>query len=132
MNASNPLSRRRFLLATAAVGGGLALGFNLPQGKAWAAAAPNAGKRSYALAAYMRAEGLRGGVPDICLPVPRGPYAALYIEMKSRRGVASPAQQQWLQGLTALGNRAVLCYGCDAAWAEIMAYLALPQRAQVA
>lgn len=95
-------------------------------------ATPNAGKRSYALAAYMRAEGLRGGVPDICLPVPRGPYAALYIEMKSRRGVASPAQQQWLQGLTALGNRAVLCYGCDAAWAEIMAYLALPQRAQVA
>ncbi len=42
MKISNSVSRRKFLLSSAAVGGGLALGFTLPEGKAQAAAAPAA------------------------------------------------------------------------------------------
>ncbi len=42
MKMSNSVSRRQFLLASAAVGGGLALGFTLPEGKLQAATAPAA------------------------------------------------------------------------------------------
>ena len=86
-------------------------------------ATPNAGKRSYAAASYLRAEGLKRGVPDICLPVPRNGYGALYIELKARNGKPTPEQLEWLAGLTRSGNCALLCYGCDAAWQAITGYL---------
>ena len=40
---------------------------------------PNEGKRSRSTGARMKAEGLKPGVPDICLPVPVGQYHGLYI-----------------------------------------------------
>ena len=43
---------------------------------------PNGGKRNAAEAARFKAMGVKAGVPDLCLPVPRGGYAGLYIEMK--------------------------------------------------
>jgi len=41
MNAPISTSRRQFLFASAAISGGFALGMAMPQGKAWAAAAPD-------------------------------------------------------------------------------------------
>lgn len=41
---------------------------------------PNEGKRSRSAGARMKQEGLKPGVPDVCLPVPRGPYHGLYGE----------------------------------------------------
>lgn len=46
---------------------------------------PNGGPRSKATAARLKAAGVKAGMPDICLPVPRNGYGALYIELKSRR-----------------------------------------------
>lgn len=43
---------------------------------------PNEGKRSRATGRRMVAEGLKKGVPDICLPVARGGSHGLYIELK--------------------------------------------------
>lgn len=37
---------------------------------------PNEGKRSLKEGARMKAEGLKAGVPDLCLPVARGGYHA--------------------------------------------------------
>lgn len=74
----------------------------------WLYAIPNAGKRSYRAAAYYKAEGMRSGVPDVCLPVPRGTYGALYIEHKSDKGRIEDQQQQWLDGLQAAGNKVVV------------------------
>lgn len=85
---------------------------------------PNEGKRSAVTGARMREEGLRKGVPDICLPVARGPYHALYIEMKRTRGSrVSDEQRGWLNGLTRAGNRAVICKGWEAAKDELLNYL---------
>lgn len=47
---------------------------------------PNGGSRHKAEAARLRAEGVRSGVPDLCLPVPRGGCHGLYIELKRLRG----------------------------------------------
>lgn len=86
----------------------------------------NEGRRSYALGREMKAQGLRSGVPDICLPVPRGGYGALYIEMKRRKDSRlSDNQRGWINGLNRAGNRAVVCKGWEAARQEIETYLNL-------
>jgi hypothetical protein len=85
---------------------------------------PNEARRSYALGKEMKAQGLRSGVPDICLPVPRGGYGALYIEMKRRQDSRlSDNQRGWINGLNRAGNRAVVCKGWEEARNEIMKYL---------
>lgn len=87
---------------------------------------PNEARRSYALGKEMKAQGLRSGVPDICLPVPRGGYGALYIEMKRRKDSRlSDNQRGWINGLNRAGNRAVVCKGWEQAKQEIETYLNL-------
>lgn len=85
---------------------------------------PNEGKRSTITGARLKAGGLRSGVPDICLPVARGPYHALYIELKrTRASRVSEDQRAWLAKLTRAGNKAIVCRGWDAARAAIIEYL---------
>lgn len=61
---------------------------------------PNGGSRHKAEAARLRAEGVRAGVPDLCLPVPRGGFHGLYIELKRLRGGRLSEQQRaWLDAL---------------------------------
>ena len=59
-------------------------------------AIPNGGKRNPREAANLKAQGVKAGVPDICLPVPRGGCASLYIELKRRQG-GRPTQAQYTQ-----------------------------------
>ena len=81
---------------------------------------PNEGKRTAYTGARLRSEGLRQGVPDICLPVPKGGYCGLYIELKrSRNSKTSDAQKEWLEALKAAGNCAMLCKGAEEAIAAL-------------
>lgn len=48
----------------------------------WAFAIPNGGERNPAVAARLRAEGVRSGVSDILLPITKCGYNGLFIEMK--------------------------------------------------
>lgn len=70
-------------------------------------------------------EGRKKGVPDICLPVARGPYHALYIEMKAPDGKLKPEQKAWLLDLTVQHNYAVAAFGWEAARQHIENYLTL-------
>lgn len=89
---------------------------------------PNEGQRSMATGGRLRAEGLKSGVPDICLPSAHGQYHGLYIEMKRRQGGrTSPEQKEWLAALEAEGYQTALCRGADAAIETIIDYLALPR-----
>lgn len=85
---------------------------------------PNGGFRDAREAHNLRRQGVKAGVPDVCLPVPRGGYHGLYIELKRKKGGRlSEEQRVWLDRLNRLGYRAVCCNGCEAAIAEIKAYL---------
>ena len=85
---------------------------------------PNGGSRNRVEAVHLKQQGVRAGVPDICLPVPRGIYGALYIEMKRRKGGRlEESQKRWLDILNRCGNRAVVCHGADEARAVILEYL---------
>lgn len=86
-------------------------------------AIPNGGHRHKAVAVRKKAEGVKPGVPDICLPVPRGPWHGLYIELKTETGSVSREQRRWLAMLSRLGYRAKVCRGWQQAQAVIEDYL---------
>lgn len=84
---------------------------------------PNGGKRDAREAARFKQMGVKAGVPDIFLPVPRGGYHGLYIEMKAPRGKLSDNQRQWLERLSELGYAACVCFGFEQARDDILKYL---------
>lgn len=49
----------------------------------------------------LKRAGVRSGVPDLCLPAPRGGYHGLYIEMKTEKGRTSHEQDWWGEHLAA-------------------------------
>jgi hypothetical protein len=69
-------------------------------------AVPNGGKRHKREAARMAGLGLRAGVPDLAI-VHRG--RALFVELKSGRGVMSPAQRSMAQRLNYAGAAVCCC-----------------------
>lgn len=77
----------------------------------------------------MRKEGVRSGVPDVHLPVARGGYHSLYIELKREYGGKAPTDEQveWAKKLILYGNRVVVAHGFDEARAAIEEYLAMPK-----
>jgi hypothetical protein len=89
-------------------------------------AVPNGGDRNPIVAAKMKGEGVRAGVPDYLLPVARQGFHGLAIELKAKGGRASIEQREWLDSLAAQGWRAELCVGWGAAWDVLRDYLAIP------
>jgi hypothetical protein len=90
-------------------------------------AVPNGGKRSKAVAAKLKAEGVKPGVPDIDCPVARGGYHGLRIEMKRPGQATSPAQADWLYQFAREGYKTALHTTSEGAWAELVAYLDMPR-----
>jgi len=92
-------------------------------------AIPNQGGAGYGAmrrGLKMKSEGQKKGVPDICLPVRRANWNALYIEMKDvKGGRMSPHQLDWMCRLSFHQNCCVLAHGFDAARESIMEYLSL-------
>ena len=87
---------------------------------------PNGGSRHKAEAAKLKRQGVRPGVPDICLPVPRGRYHGLYIEMKRvEGGRVSKDQKLWLTALAGQGYKCYVCFGCEDAKKVIVEYLGM-------
>lgn len=85
---------------------------------------PNEGLRNPRTGARMKAEGMKPGVPDVCLPVARGGFHGLYIEMKrTKGGRVEPGQREWLGALNGQGYAAVVCLGWEKAAQMIEAYL---------
>lgn len=85
---------------------------------------PNGGKRGKAEAIRFKAEGVKAGVPDICLPVARGEWHGLYIELKRREGGRVSAEQtQWLEALMREGYCTAICRGWEEAQRMILRYL---------
>lgn len=88
---------------------------------------PNGGKRDKIEAAHLKQQGVKKGVPDLHLPVARGKYHSLYIEMKDEDGRVSPEQSWWIEELRAEDNCCEVCYGWDEARKVIEWYLTLPK-----
>lgn len=89
---------------------------------------PNGGERPKHAALAMARAGAKAGVPDLCLPVPRGGWHGLWIELKraDHSNHPTPAQAAWIERLRANGYMVVVAYGADAAIRAIEQYLEMP------
>ena len=76
---------------------------------------PNEGKRTVSNGAALKRQGLKKGVPDICLPVPRGNYHGLYIEMKKIGGKPTAEQKYYINELAKQGYAV---YIADKGWSD--------------
>lgn len=83
-----------------------------------------------AQAGKAKAAGMLKGQHDIRLPVARGPYIGLSIELKVGKNTPTDDQLQVGQWLEEEGWCVRYAWGWLAAKEEILAYLALPPRAQ--
>lgn len=87
-------------------------------------AIPNGGLRNLIVAKRMKAEGVRPGVPDLLLSVPRGHSHALYIEMKKLKGGrVSPDQKEFHKLLAFYGYAVFVAKGFEEAKDIITRYI---------
>jgi hypothetical protein len=84
----------------------------------------NLNKTQYWVWGYLKAEGLKKGVPDIVVAEMRGQFGGMYIEMKPREGgVVSDEQDEWHTRLRARGYYVVVAHGATEAIREATNYL---------
>jgi hypothetical protein len=86
-------------------------------------AIPNGGHRNVIVAKRLKAEGVKPGVPDLCLPVARGQFHGLFLELKADRNTATLEQTHWIEALRAQGYAAFVTRGWESAAQHLEDYL---------
>ena len=84
----------------------------------------NGGYRHPATAARMKKLGVQAGVPDLFLPVARGGFHGLWVEMKRKKGGrVSDDQKRWMESLEGEMYRCEVAHGAEEACDFIYKYL---------
>ena len=89
---------------------------------------PNGGKRNIQTANKLKRQGVKAGVPDIFVMMPKGDYHGLMIEFKASppcKTAVSANQKEWIGRLQDQGYLATVCRGIEAAQNEINNYMNL-------
>ena len=86
-------------------------------------AIPNGGQRHIKVAAKLKAEGVKAGVPDIFVAVPNSYSAGLFVEMKVKPNKPSKLQQDWITRLQAAGYDCEVCYSAEEAYRVIVNHI---------
>ena len=91
----------------------------------WMYAVPNGGKRGSREAANLKRQGTKAGVSDIALPLPKGKYHGLFLELKVGKNKPSELQKEFLKYAKEKGYATFVCYGHKEAIEVITEYLKL-------
>lgn len=86
---------------------------------------PNGGSRNKREGAKLKRMGVLAGVSDLHLPVPKGRYHSLYIEMKYDEGKVMPSQKEFIIIAAGYENYCCVCYSAEAAIEILQTYLNL-------
>jgi len=70
-------------------------------------------------------EGLKKGIPDVHLPIARGPFNSLYIELKSKKGILSDHQNSVIKLLEKAGSCCIVSRDITTSITAIESYLRL-------
>ena len=89
----------------------------------WLFAVPNGGARHVAVASKLKAEGVKAGVWDVFLPVPKGKCPGLWIEMKYGKNKLTPKQREFEEHLERHGYERLVCYDWNDAADKLEEYL---------
>lgn len=76
---------------------------------------PNEGKRNIGYGALLKAMGMRAGVSDLFIALPRHTYGGAWIELKSKDGVLSIAQRAFLDDMAEQNYFTAICYSIEEA-----------------
>lgn len=88
-------------------------------------AIPNGGARDGRTGARLKAEGVKPGVPDVCLPYRNRQtgYAGLWIEFKVGDNTLTTEQRNFREYLEYAGYKIVICYTWKDAADAVIAYI---------
>lgn len=89
-------------------------------------AIPNGGKRSKITASILKSEGVKSGVADLFLSIPRRNLDSrfgLYIETKTEHGEQSPEQKKFQKAVESQGYEYTICRSLDEFIKKINEYL---------
>lgn len=92
----------------------------------WLFAIPNGGLRSKSTAVKLRLEGVKPGVSDLFLPVPKGNHHGLWIEMKVGRNKPTTEQTTFQCDMRGAGYATATCWSFESARNIIALYLGGP------
>lgn len=84
---------------------------------------PNGGTRNPKEAVELKRQGVKPGVPDLFIPLPRGSKHGMFIEMKYGKNKTTDNQNKWLCYLVQQGYECHVCYSCESAVACVKKYL---------
>ena len=99
-------------------------GFNLPEFCLFSI--PNGGSRNVIEAVNLKAEGVRSGVPDLFLSVPRGGLSGFFIELKVGKNKPSDKQIEFVTSARLRGYKADVFWSADDVISAIKKYLNQP------
>lgn len=86
-------------------------------------AIPNGGQRHVLVAVKLKAEGVKAGTPDICLPVARGGFHGFWGEMKVGTNDLTENQQDRFNQLSEDGYLCVVQWSAEAMLQSMIAYV---------
>lgn len=86
---------------------------------------PNGGSRNQLEAANLKRQGVKAGVPDLVLPVPRQQFHGLYVEMKWGKNTTTDKQDWWLEQLGQQGYKTAVCWSAEEAMDVIAEYMGI-------
>lgn len=95
----------------------------------WIHAIPNGGDRNMAVASTLKATGVRSGVWDVHVPVPKNTSPGMWLEFKrpkyrsTKNGGLSDNQLAFGWAMNSLGYHMRVCYGWEEALIETLQYL---------
>lgn len=76
----------------------------------------------------LKAEGMRPGVCDLFLPVARGGFHGMFIEMKTETGKLSENQKEFIAAVEEQGYYTAVCFGAESAIEQITYYMQLERK----
>jgi len=88
-------------------------------------AIPNGDWRGWGTGVKLKAQGVIPGIPDLCLPVPRGEFHGFYLELKKARGSVKPDQWDMMSALHSQGYHVRITNHLGTALTLISDYLKL-------
>jgi len=88
---------------------------------AWAV--PNGGFRHITTAIKLKLEGVRPGIPDVFISIPKGKWSGLFLEFKTKTGTLTKPQKFYLDALSKAGYQTAVVRSVDEAISVVHEYM---------
>jgi hypothetical protein len=83
---------------------------------------PNEGKRTTSYGKSLKDMGMRSGVSDLFIAMPRHDCNGAWIELKSKNGILRPEQRKFLEDMESQNYFAITCFSIESAIGTIEWY----------